>query len=133
MPEKTNNNETILHELLMLQKESNERDTRIEGKMDSLDTRMKYIEAHSEKQDIQLDRLADILSNQRSFSEKLATLEKNVEAHAKTLENQNNILVELKNKSGKIALSAVQTIGGIILTALLTGTIGLIFTKITSK
>lgn len=108
---------TILHELLALQKESNERDSRIESKMDGLDIRMKNIEVHSDKQDKQIEKLTEILTDQKITSHNLSELTISVEALSGRVSC-------LEKKNGEMALSLWKKIFGTILTGILTTTVG---------
>lgn len=110
---------TILHELLALQKESNERDSRIESKMDGLDIRMKNIEVHSDKQDKQIEKLTEILTDQKIISHNLSELKISVE----TLSGRVSCL---EKKSGEMALSAWKKILGTVITVIVTTAVGFI-------
>lgn len=107
----------ILHELLNLQKESNDRDSRIEVKMDNLDIRMKNIETRSDKQDKQIEKLTEILSDQKIMSLNLTELKNSVEVLSARVS-------AIEKKSGEIAISAWKKILGIILTGILTSGVG---------
>lgn len=127
------NDTTILHELLTLQKESNERDTRIESKMDSLDMRMGTIEKHSDKQDQQIEKLTEILADQKNLSKDLTQYKKDTDE--KIQKNTNDIkinsdaIAELKNTPAKNALAIWKQIGSIALTGLVTTIVGVLIGK----
>lgn len=110
---------TILHELLALQKESNERDSRIESKMDGLDIRMKNIEVHSDKQDKQIEKLTEILTDQKIMSHNLSELTISVGALSRRVSY-------LEKKNGEMALSLWKKILGTVLTGILTATVGFV-------
>lgn len=110
---------SILHELLALQKESNERDSRIESKMDGLDIRMKNIEVHSDKQDKQIEKLTEILTDQKIMSHNLAELTISVGALSRRVSY-------LEKKNGEMALSLWKKILGTVLTGILTATVGFV-------
>lgn len=114
---------TILHELLALQKESNERDSRIESKMDGLDIRMKNIEVHSDKQDKQIEKLTEILTDQKIISHNLSELTISVE----TLSGRVSCL---EKKNGEMALSAWKKILGTVITVVLTAIISFVIAHI---
>ncbi len=119
----TASDSTILHELLTLTKNSNDRDSRIENKVNVLDTRMKNIEDHAVKQDERIDKLTEVISNQKviehSTSELAASVEK-LSARVSTLEK----------KTGDIALSAWKKIVAISASVIITAAITYLLGKI---
>ena len=112
---------TIFHELLTLTKTSNERDSRIESKMNILDVRMKNIETHAEKQDEQIEKLTEILADQKMLSHNLTEV-------VNSVDGLTNRVTTLEKKSGEIALSIWKKIfaisGSVIITAIVTYFIG---------
>lgn len=107
----------ILHELLSLSKESSERDTRIETKMDNVEQRITAVEKHSEKQDQQIEKLTTILSNQKALELTVTNHEKRIKA--------------LEDKPGIIALASWKKIGGIALSVVVTAIVTYLITQIT--
>ena len=127
------NETTILHELLSLQKESNERDTRIESKMDSMDFRMEIMEKHSAKQDEQIEKLTEILADQKDFASNVEMLKSAVKHNsAKILEHEEKIN-QLQNKSGKLALDIWKKIGTTALTVVVTSLVTYLIAKFIGK
>lgn len=114
---------TILHELLTLQKESNERDSRIESKMDGLDIRMKNIEVHSDKQDKQIEKLTEILTDQKVISHNMSELTISVESISRRVSC-------LEKKNGEMALLAWKKILGTVITVVLTAIISFVIAHI---
>lgn len=117
----TASDSTILHELLALTKSSNDRDSRIENKVNVLDTRMKNIEDHAVKQDERIDKLTEVISNQK-------VIEHNTSELAVAVEKLSSRVNSLEKKTGEIALSAWKKIvaisASVVITAVITYLLG---------
>lgn len=117
----TASDSTILHELLTLTKNSNDRDSRIENKVNVLDTRMKNIEDHAVKQDERIDKLTEVISNQK-------VIEHNTSELAVAVEKLSSRVNSLEKKTGEIALSAWKKIvaisASVVITAVITYLLG---------
>ena len=103
---------TLLHEVLELQKISIQNNTRLETKMDK-------IEKHQEKQDEQLEKLTEIITNQKLLEHNQIQIQKAVTEHSKRL-------LKLEHKDGATALALWKKIIGIVITTAVTGFIGFI-------
>ncbi len=117
----TASDSTILHELLTLTKNSNDRDSRIENKVNVLDTRMKNIEDHAVKQDERIDKLTEVISNQK-------VIEHNTSELAVAVEKLSSRVNSLEKKTGEIAISAWKKIvaisASVVITAVITYLLG---------
>lgn len=119
----TASDSTILHELLTLTKNSNDRDSRIENKVNVLDTRMKNIEDHAVKQDERIDKLTEVISNQKVIEHSTSEL-------AVSVEKLSARVTTLEKKTGEIALSAWKKIVAISASVIITAAVTYLLGKI---
>lgn len=103
----------VLRELLALQKESSERDTRIETRLENISDRLNGQDRRLDKQDETLEKLSSILADQKHLSHTVDSLS------AQLVDTQKRVTV-LENSKGKFALSVWNKVATIVITVIVT-------------
>ena len=109
----------VLHEILQLQKESNERDTKIE-------TTLTYFDIRLSKQEEILERLSNTMNEQRNLQDQVEKIQSEVVDNKKAIKSVSERVYTLEHAPAEKAYKTIKKVLWIIVPLVVSGVIAIL-------